>query len=82
MFFTRFNSSSATPLSSYTVPKDRTISPPKKFRIEYNAGTKTFEEFKMFIGNKCNNQVLNATLYMREATESGSPPLNWKVWLV
>jgi hypothetical protein len=58
------------------------ISPPKKFRIEFNAGTKLFEEFKMFIGNKCNDQVLNAALYMREATESGSPPLNWKVWLV
>ncbi|KAI7956030.1 hypothetical protein MJO29_007429 [Puccinia striiformis f. sp. tritici] len=53
---------------------------PKKFPIELNVGSTTFDKFHHIIADACNVKVKNAGVLITNALASGAPKLAWHVW--
>jgi hypothetical protein len=52
-----------------------------KFLISIPAVSTTFEQFREIVARKCEENSEGAGVIVQNALESGSPGINWKVWM-
>ncbi|EFP77678.2 uncharacterized protein PGTG_03634 [Puccinia graminis f. sp. tritici CRL 75-36-700-3] len=53
----------------------------RKFLISIPAVSTTFEQFHEIVARKCEENSEGAGVIIQNALESGSPGINWKVWM-